>query len=278
MNNVKTVALLAGLTALFMVVGFALGGRGGMMLALAFASIMNLGAYWFSDQIVLSMYRAEPLPSSHPVSQILASLAQKAAIPVPAAYLIEDATPNAFATGRNPANASIAVTSGLLSALTTEEVTGVLAHEMAHVLNRDTLISVISATIAGAISGIANMFMWTSMFGHHREDDEGVNPVVGMLMMILAPFAASLIQMAVSRSREYEADRIGAQLCGQPLWLANALLKIEHYSQRGFFSSAETHPVTAHLFIVNPLRSQKLAELFSTHPLTQERVKRLRNM
>lgn len=279
MNNIKTAALMAGLTALLIVIGTLVAGRVGMIFAFGLAAIMNFSAYWFSDQIVLSMYQAQPLQESHAVYQIIANLAQKGGVPMPVCYVINDPTPNAFATGRNPQHASIAVTTGLLSVLNQQELTGVLAHEMAHVIHRDTLISVLSATIAGAISSVANMFMWLSMFGGRHHDQEGsVNPLVGIAMMIFAPMAASLIQMAVSRSREYEADRGGALLCGEPLWLANALLKIEAVAKQNTFEAAEHHPATAHLFIINPLRNAKLAELFSTHPLTSERVRRLREM
>lgn len=268
---------MAGMTALLLVIGALLGGRGGLMFALLFAGLMNFATYWFSDQIVLKMYQASPLPDHHIVHQMVARLAQRAGAPVPKAFLLKQSSPNAFATGRNPENASIVVTEGLLSLVTEDELYGVLAHEMAHVLHRDTLISTVSATIAGAISGIANLFMWTSMFGGH-DDEHSVNPIVGVLMMMLAPMAASLIQFAISRSREYEADRGGATLTGNPLALANALLKIEQCAKGSYFSSAETHPASAHLFIINPLKGEKLSELFRTHPLTVERVKRLRAM
>ncbi len=276
-NNIKTFVLLAALTALLVVIGTLLGGRGGMMIALIFAGVMNFGAYWYSDKIVLNMYRARPLDNNHFVSQTLGLLAERANIPTPKAYIIDDETPNAFATGRNPDNASIAVTSGLLQRLNSEELTGVLAHEMAHVLHRDTLISVVAATVAGAISGVANMFMWLSMFGGHDEEG-GVNPIVGILLMLLAPIAASLIQMAISRSREFQADAGGAKLCGHPMWLANALLKLEQANHEKVFHQAETHPATAHLFIVNPLNGQRMADLFRTHPTTKERVEHLKRL
>ncbi|STY28832.1 Zn-dependent protease with chaperone function [Legionella wadsworthii] len=234
-NNVKTFILFASLTALLVVIGALLGGSRGMFIALIFAGIMNFSAYWYSDVIVLRMYQAEPLNSQNFVFNIVAQLAQRAGIPVPKVYLIQNPTPNAFATGRNPENASIAVTTGLLDNLTQDEITGVLAHELAHVLHRDTLISVVSATIAGAISGIANMFMWFSMFGQSQDNEESVHPIVGTVMMIVAPLAAGLIQMAISRSREFEADAGGARLCGNPKWLANALIKIEHSSKQQFF-------------------------------------------
>lgn len=277
-NNVKTFILFASLTALLVVIGALLGGSRGMFIALIFAGIMNFSAYWYSDVIVLRMYQAEPLNSQNFVFNIVAQLAQRAGIPVPKVYLIQNPTPNAFATGRNPENASIAVTTGLLDNLTQDEITGVLAHELAHVLHRDTLISVVSATIAGAISGIANMFMWFSMFGQSQDNEESVHPIVGTVMMIVAPLAAGLIQMAISRSREFEADAGGARLCGNPKWLANALIKIEHSSKQQFFKEAESHPATAHMFIINPLNGEQMANLFSTHPLTTELVRRLEAM
>lgn len=277
MNNLKTYVLLAALSALLILIGGALGGRAGMMLALLFAGAMNFGAYWYSDQLVLKMYNAQPFESSHFVREIVMVLSVRAKIPMPKVFIINDESPNAFATGRNPENASIAVTSGLMKLLNKDEIKGVLAHEMAHVLHRDTLTSTITATVAGAISGIANMFMWMNIFGGHNEESD-VNPIVGFAMMIFAPLAASMIQMAISRSREYEADKGGALLCGEPMSLANALLKIEQASKKGFFQQAETHPASAHMFIINPLRSEKLTELFRTHPLTAERVKRLKAM
>ncbi|HAU1182817.1 TPA: zinc metalloprotease HtpX [Legionella pneumophila] len=277
-NNLKTFILLASLTALLVVIGGLLGGSTGMLVALLFAGIMNFSAYWYSDTLVLKMYNAEPLSNNHFVYHIVSELAHRAGTSVPKIYLINNSTPNAFATGRNPENASIAVTTGLLDRLTQEEITGVLAHELAHVIHRDTLINVVSATIAGAISGIANMFMWLSMFGHNSNNEEGVHPVVGMIMMIVAPLAAGLIQMAISRSREFEADAGGARISGNPQWLASALLKLDQANHEQYFDEAETHPATAHLFIINPLNGEKLANLFSTHPSTAERVARLRAM
>lgn len=276
MNNLKTFMLMAGMTALLLIIGGAFGGRGGMMLALVFAGMMNFGAYWFSDQLVLKMYNAQPLPANHIVSQMVAKLAQRGGVPAPKTYVLNQSSPNAFATGRNPENASIAVTEGLMSLLSEEELYGVLAHEMSHVIHRDTLISTVSATVAGAISGIANIFMWTSMFGGHRDDENSVSPIVGVLMMLFAPMAASLIQFAISRSREFEADAGGARLTGNPMSLANALLKIERYARGCQFDEAESHPASAHMFIINPLCGEKISELFRTHPLTEERVKRLK--
>nr|HAT8712861.1 zinc metalloprotease HtpX [Legionella jordanis] len=276
MNNVKTFILLAALTALLLVIGNALAGKAGLIIALIFALIMNFSAYWFSDSIVLSIYNAQPLDTRHPVYSIVNQLAHKAQIPMPKVYVVDSAVPNAFATGRNPQHASIAVTTGLLNQLSQEELIGVLAHELSHVTHRDTLISVIAATLAGAISGIANMFMWTSMFSNSEEDRP--HPFVGLLLMILAPLAAALVQMAVSRSREYEADAGGAKLCGEPLWLANALAKLEMSNQQGQFQQAEAHPTTAHLFIVNPLSGEGLTHLFATHPPIADRIQRLQEM
>ena len=277
MNNIKTFALMAGMTALLLIIGGAIGGRGGVMMALMFAGLMNFGAYWFSDQIVLKIYKAEPLSTSHIVNKMLQKLARRAGIPTPKAFILKQSSPNAFATGRNPEHASIAVTEGLLSLLTEDELYGVLAHEMSHVLHRDTLISTVSATMAGAISGIVNLFMWTNILGGHS-DERRVNPFVSMLIMLLAPMAASLIQFAISRSREFEADAGSAKLTGSPSSLASALLKLERYAKDGYFSDAETHPASAHLFIINPLRGEKLTALFRTHPLTEERVRRLNSM
>lgn len=277
-NNARTFILLAALTALLLVLGRLLGGQTGLVIALALAIVMNFSAYWYSDKIVLRMFKASPLSPEHPVYGIVSQLAKKAQIPMPKVYFIENPTPNAFATGRNPDNASIAVTSGILNRLTPEELTGVLAHEMAHIIHRDTFISVVAATIAGAIGSLAHMFMWTSMAGGNSSEDSRAHPVASMLMLFLAPMAAGLIQMAVSRSREYEADAGGAKLCGNPLWLAAALAKIDAANHQGQFQDAEAHPNAAHLFIINPLTGEKLTELFTTHPLTSERIKRLQAM
>lgn len=276
MNNMRTFVLLAALTALLLVLGNILGGHSGLMIALFMAFIMNVGSYWFSDSIVLKMYKAEPLDPSHPVYQILHGLAQKAKIPMPKAYLVDDPTPNAFATGRNPEHAAVAVTRGILQTLSKEELTGVLAHEMAHIVHRDTLIGTVSATIAGAISSFANIFMWTSAAG--GQQDERPNPIVAMLMLFLAPIAAGLIQMAISRSREFEADKGGAEMCGQPLWLASALAQLENANRKSVIEEAETHPATAHIFTVNPLHGAKLAQMFATHPPIALRIERLKAM
>ncbi len=276
MNHFKTFILLAGLSALLIFIGGILGGKAGLLIALIFAAVMNLGSYWYSDKIVLKIYKAQEVNQGHYLYNIVENLARRANLPMPKVYIIDSPNPNAFATGRNPEHASVAATSGLINILSSEELTGVMAHEMSHVANRDTLTMAITATIAGAISGIANMFMWLSIFG--ANDEEGSNPVVAILMMILAPIAAAMIQFAISRSREYAADARGAELCGNPNWLASALEKLERQNQRTMFNEAESHPSTAHLFIVNPLKGQNLANLFSTHPLTEERVRRLRSM
>lgn len=277
MNNIKTFVFLAALTALMVVLGSVIGGRAGMIIAFLLALFMNFNAYWFSDKIVLKMYQAQPLPESHPVYHLVRVLASKANTPMPRVYLIETETPNAFATGRNPQNAVIAVTSGLLARMNEHELTGVLAHELCHVIHRDTFISVIAATIAGAISSIANIFMFTG--GHTSSNEEGrTNALVGILLAVLAPIAAGLIQMAVSRSREFEADKGGAELTGQPMWLANALVKLENANHQNTFQQAEAHPTTAHLFIINPLSGTTLRNLFMTHPSTVERVARLKAM
>ena len=278
MNNVKTFALLAGLSAILVLFGGVVGGRAGIMFSLMLCGGMNFFAYWYSDTMVLSMYQAQPLEPSHFAYAMVENFARRSNSPMPKVFIVHDPSPNAFATGRNPENASIAMTTGLLDMLNHDEIEGVLAHEMAHVLHRDTLLSTITATVAGAISGIANMLMWTNLFSHHNDEESSMNPLVQIAMMIFAPLAATLIQMAISRSREFEADRGGAMLCGQPLALANALLKIEQRAHQGIFQQAEAHPASAHMFIINPLRSEKLTELFRTHPLTAERVKRLQAM
>lgn len=276
MNNIKTFIFLAALTALMVMLGSFIAGKAGMIFAFLLALVMNFSAYWFSDAIVLKMYNAQPLPESHPVYNIVRSLASKANTPMPKVYLVDTEVPNAFATGRNPQNAVVAVTSGLLTRMNEQELTGVLAHELCHVLHRDTFISVITATIAGAIGSIAHIFMFTG--GSTNDAGERSNPLVNLLLIFLAPVVAGLIQMAVSRSREFEADKGSAELTGKPLWLADALLKLETANHQGNFQQAETHPSTAHLFIINPLSGDRLRSLFMTHPPTAERVERLREM
>lgn len=280
MNNFKTFILLAGLTALFLLIGEMIAGHAGLIIALVFALMMNFSAYWFSDKMVLQSFKARPLDNDDPIYQLIAQLAKKAQIPMPKAYLVEDPTPNAFATGRNPEHAAIAVTSGILQQLSQEELTGVLAHEMSHITHRDTLISTISASIAGAISAFANLFQFGAMANAREDSSEQPrsNPLFQLIMIFVAPMLAGLMQMAVSRSREFEADAGGAHLCGHPLWLASALGKLEQANRHGQFQAAKEHPNTAPLFIVNPLRGEHYAQWFTTHPPTAERIKRLKEM
>ncbi len=281
MNTMRTTLLLGAMTGLLLVVGQALGGQTGMVIALTIAVVMNFGSYWYSDKLVLKIYHAsEAGPSDAPMlHQIVQELASRAGLPMPRVYVIHSDAPNAFATGRNPEHAVVAATTGLMRILSREELAGVMAHELAHVQNRDTLTGAIAATIAGAIAMLANMFQWMTIFGLARGDDQeggGAGGLIGgLVMMIVAPIAASLIQMAISRSREYVADARGGEICGNPLWLANALRKLEQSNRRTVMADAETHPATAHLFIINPLKGANLARLFSTHPDTEERVRRL---
>ena len=272
--------LLASLTALVLWLGQAMGGPGGLKFALLFAVVMNFGAYWFSDKIVLKMYGArligqEEAPKLH---SIVNNLAQKMGIPTPKIYMMAQEAPNAFATGRNPQHAAVAVTEGIMRLINEEELEGVLAHELAHVSNRDTLISMIAATLAGALSHLANMAMWGAMLGggRSRDDDRGGNPLIALLGMIIAPIAAALIQMAISRSREFLADQTGAALTGRPLALASALQKIEGWKKEIPMQGGS--PSTAHMFIINPFSAKGLSGLFSTHPATADRVKRLEEM
>jgi heat shock protein HtpX len=278
MNRFKTLVLLATLTALLLFVGQALGGRGGMMLALVFAGAMNFAAYWWSDKIVLRMYGAQEIDEAQApeLFALVRRLAQRSQIPMPRVYIIPEETPNAFATGRDPQNAAVAVTDGILRLLDREELAGVLAHELGHVHNRDTLIMTVAATLAGALSHVASMAMWGAMLGGRSDDDEGGNPLAGFLGILIAPIAATLIQMAISRSREFLADEHGARVSSNPLALASALRKIEAWSQRIPITSGS--PATAHLFIINPFSGGGLVRLFSTHPSTEERIARLEAM
>ncbi len=273
MNHTRTFMLMAAMTALFIGVGYLLGGTGGMLFALIFAVASNGFAYWNSDKLVLRMYGARPVDASSApgLHRMVETLAGNAGLPMPAVYIIDSDQPNAFATGRNPDNAAVAVTRGLLSRLNDEEVAGVVAHELAHIKNRDTLTMTVTATIAGAISMLATFGMF---FGNNRNNPLGIVGVI--LVAILAPLAASLVQMAISRSREYEADRVGAEICGRPLWLASALEKIERFAQGIDNQRAEGNPATAHMFIINPLHAHAVDGLFRTHPKTAERVARLR--
>ncbi|MBH9553932.1 zinc metalloprotease HtpX [Inhella gelatinilytica] len=274
-NLFKTAVLMAAITALFMVCGRLLGGQTGMMLALLFALGMNFFSYWFSDQMVLKMYNAQEVDAQTAprLYAMVQELAAKADLPMPRVYLIDEAAPNAFATGRNPDHAAVAATTGILRLLSERELRGVMAHELAHVQHRDILISTISATMAGAISALANFGM---LFGGRDSEGRPANPLVGLAVAILAPLAASLIQMAISRAREFEADRRGAEISGDPRALASALERIQQYAQgRIPLAAAEAHPETAQMMIMNPLSGGGLRGLFSTHPQTEERVARL---
>lgn len=273
-NLMKTAILMAAITALFMAVGAFLGGQTGMMLALLVALGMNVFSYWFSDQMVLKMYDAQEVDetSAPQFYRMVRELAQRAELPMPRVYIINEAAPNAFATGRNPEHAAVAATTGILEVLSERELRGVMAHELAHVKHRDILISTISATMAGAISMLANFAVF---FGGRDEEGKPVNPIAGLLVMILAPLAASLIQMAISRAREFEADRGGAEISGDPRALASALDKIHRYALGIPFDTTERHPETAQMMILNPLSAEGLKGLFSTHPATEERIARL---
>jgi heat shock protein HtpX len=278
MNTVKTVGLMVFMTLLLVFVGAAIGGRSGMIMAFALATIMNFGSYWFSDKIVLRMYKAEPVSEAQApeLHAIVRTLVQKAGLPMPKVYIIPEETPNAFATGRNPEHAVVAVTQGIMKLLSREELSGVIAHELAHIKHRDMLTGTIVATMAGAISMLAQMAKWTMIFGGRRDDDDRGSPIAALVMMIVAPIAAMLVQMAISRSREFEADAGGAKIAGQPSGLANALLKLEKGSQ--LVPMEDAKPATAHMFIVNPLTGGGLMKLFSTHPPIAERVQRLNDM
>lgn len=273
-NLLKTAVLMAAITALFMAIGAMVGGRAGMMFALLLALGMNFFSYWFSDKLVLKMYNAQEVDESSAPGfyRMVRELAERAQLPMPRVYLIQEDAPNAFATGRNPQNAAVAATTGILRVLSERELRGVMAHELAHVKHRDILISTVSATMAGAISMLANFAMF---FGGRDSEGRPHNPIVGLLVMILAPLAASLIQMAISRAREFEADRGGAEISGDPAALASALQKIQRYAHGLPMEAAERHPETAQMMIMNPLSGGGLRGLFSTHPSTEERVQRL---
>mgnify|MGYP001497790202 CR=1 FL=1 len=277
MNALKTTLLLGLLTCLLIIAGGAIGGQSGMTIALVMAGVMNFGSYWFSDKIVLAMYGAKQVSEadSPEFYSLVRQLAVQGGLPMPKVYLIESDTPNAFATGRNPEHAAVAATTGILRILSREELTGVMAHELTHVKNRDILISSIAATVAGAITYLAQMAQWAAIFGGGRDRDEEGGGFGMILMAILAPIAAMLIQMAISRSREYAADKGGAEISGNPLHLAGALRKLEMANQQ---IPMNANPATAHMFIVNPLSGSGIKSLFSTHPPLQERVKRLEEM
>ena len=276
-NWFKTTILFAAITALFMMIGALIGGREGMMMALLVGGGMNFFAYWFSDKMVLRMYNAQPVDetSSPYLYNMVRDLASRAELPMPRVYLIDEAQPNAFATGRNPDNAAVAATTGIVSLLSERELRGVMAHELAHVKHRDILTSTIAATLAGAISALANFAMF---FGGRDEDGRPANAIVGIIVAIIAPLAAALIQMAISRAREFEADRGGAEISGDPLALASALGKIDAYARGIPFPTAEAHPATAQMMIMNPLAGGAIDSLFSTHPKTAERIARLEAM
>lgn len=276
MNAVKTVFLMTLMMALFLFMGYYLGGNTGMTIALLFSLLMNFGSFWFSDKIVLAMYRAKEVnrESAPKFYDMVERLAQQANLPMPKVYLINDPTPNAFATGRSPQKAAVAATTGILQGLSNDELAGVMAHELAHVKNRDTLISTIAATLVGSISYIAQMAGWAMMFG--RSDDREGGGFGGLVLLILSPIMAMLLQMAISRSREFSADRGGAEITGNPLGLASALTKISRGNQMKPVNHSD--PATAHMFIINPLAGGGISKLFSTHPPTEERIKRLQAM
>ncbi|MFZ2499269.1 MAG: zinc metalloprotease HtpX [Methanosarcina sp.] len=282
-NMLKTTVLLAALTGLLVLIGDYFGGTGGMIIAFLFAVILNFGSYWYSDKIVLKMYRAKEVsPAEAPnLHKIVDGLVMKARLPKPKVYIVESAMPNAFATGRNPEHAAVAATTGILELLSFEEMEGVLAHELAHVKNRDTLISAIAATLAGVVTMLANMAQWAAIFGGFGSRDDDNGGIVGLIAMaIVAPIAATLIQLAISRSREFAADAEGASISRKPWALASALEKLEygnsHYKPS--VSDVQAKESSAHMFIVNPLKGGAIRSLFSTHPVTEERVKRLRAM
>lgn len=279
MNYFRTAILLAGLTGLFMGVGFLIGGGSGAMIALLVAGAMNLFAYWNSDRMVLSMHGAQEVDarSVPDLYAMVHELSQRAGLPMPKVYLMDNPQPNAFATGRNPQNSAVAVTTGLLQQLSRDEVAGVVAHELAHIANRDTLIMTITATFAGAISMLGNFAMFSGL-GGNRENSNGLGMIGSIAMMILAPLAAMLVQMAISRTREYAADNLGAQISGQPLALASALARISNAAHAIPNDSAERAPATAHMFIINPLSGQRMDNLFSTHPATENRIAALQQM
>lgn len=277
MNGLKTMFLMVTLTLILVAAGGVLGGRTGMTFALVIAFAMNFFSYWFSDKIVLKMYGAREVTEAQAPDLFgsVRRLAQRAELPMPRVYIMDKDQPNAFATGRNPKHGAVAVTSGIMRILSREELEGVIAHELAHIKHRDILVSTVAATIAGAISYLAQMAQWALIFGGGRDDDEGGNPFAAIVMMIVGPIAALLVQMAISRSREYGADRGGAEIAGNPMYLASALKKLHMASQK---IPMQANPATSHMFIVNPLTRGGLVRLFSTHPPIEERVQRLERM
>ena len=273
MNTMRTVMLMTLLTLVLVGAGGAIGGQGGALFALIMAAVMNLGSYWFSDKIVIKMYKGQEVQSGT-LYEVVAEICQQNSLTMPKVYVLPQPTPNAFATGRNPKHAVVAATQGITQILSRDELKGVMAHEMAHVMNRDILIGSIAATIAGAISYMAHMAQWAMIFG--GSDDEDSNPIAMIGMMILAPIAAMLVQMAISRSREYAADATGARFCGNPHSLASALRKLEMSNKQA--PMPKVNEATAHMFIVNPLKAGGLRGLFSTHPPMEERIRRLEGM
>jgi heat shock protein HtpX len=273
-NGLKTALLLGLLSGLLLLIGDLLGGAQGLMFAFVLAAVMNLGSYWFSDKIVLRMYRAQEVGPTHPLYQMTERLVRRADLPMPKVYVIPDPSPNAFATGRNPSHAAVAATEGILQVLDQRELEGVIAHELAHVKNRDILISSVAATMAAVIMFAAHSAQFAAMFGGYRGDDRdrGSNPIALLAMIILAPLAATLIQLAISRSREFAADATGAQIAGNPYGLADALRKIEAVARR---VPLEANPATAHMFIIKPFSGGGLAGLFSSHPPTEDRIRAL---
>ncbi len=277
MNTIKTAILMTILTLLLIFVGNLIGGNGGMIIAFIFAVLMNFTTYWFSDKIVLKMYRAQQIqPQDSPeLFRLIENLTARSNLPIPKVYIIPSDQPNAFATGRNPQNSAVALTEGIIKLLNREELSGVIAHELSHVKNRDILVGTIAATIAGAISMLANMAQWALIFGGRGNNDREGNPLGLLVSIIVAPIAAMLIQLAISRSREFMADESGAKMTGNPLYLANALKKLHIKSQQ---IPMQANAATAHMFIVNPLSAKGMAKLFSTHPPIEERIKRLESM
>jgi Zn-dependent protease with chaperone function len=277
MGMLRTGLLLAALTAMFLVIGFLVGGKQGMIIGLVFALGANLFAYWNSDKFVLGMYGAQEVDarSAPELYGLVEQLAHRAQLPMPKVYIIDTPQPNAFATGRNPEKGAVAVTHGLMRILNHQELAGVLAHELAHIRNRDTLIMTITATLAGAIGAVVNIAGLSALFGNR---EGGGNPLVNILLMLLAPLMAALVQFAISRTREYSADREGSEICGHPLWLASALGKLESAAKRVDNDLAEQNPATAHMFIVNPLHGRSMDNLFSTHPSTENRIRALREL
>ncbi|NVN85429.1 MAG: zinc metalloprotease HtpX [Rhodopseudomonas sp.] len=277
MSYFKTAMLLAGMTALFMGVGYLIGGASGATIALVVAAAMNLFTYWNSDRMVLSMYGAHEVDvrSAPDLVRLVAELAGRAQLPMPRVFIMDNPQPNAFATGRNPENAAVAVTTGLMQSLSREELAGVIAHELAHVKNHDTLLMTVTATIAGAVSMLAQFGMF---FGGNRDNNNGPGLIGSLALMILAPLGAALVQMAISRTREYAADEMGARICGQPRWLASALAKIDNAAHQVPNYEAERTPATAHMFIINPLSGQGMDNLFATHPSTENRIAALQQL